>query len=262
MNTVVSRFIIHTHTPPYGRNFTGVHVHVAISSSTRHRRLRTVAYSETEEDGRVFPVSDNSSTIVDCLLNEARRRGVEHFISELVIKLHSLLNDVWIYDCKQGKSCNYQLLLSAMQSFIVKIEKRTIDYVDFIEADYLLMASGSSQQGIDEDILWASISNNSLMCIAALLKQCSFLVTGKGQFKDEFVTAGGVPLSEISLKTMESRIRPRLFFAGEVLNVDGITGGFNFQANGTISALQLLTEQGCVKLRCIKQSEFSSATIA
>ncbi|GKD90152.1 FAD/NAD(P)-binding oxidoreductase family protein, partial [Tanacetum coccineum] len=53
MNTVVSRFIIHTHTPPYGRNFTGVHVHVAISSSTRHRRLRTVAYSEVSDEKMV-----------------------------------------------------------------------------------------------------------------------------------------------------------------------------------------------------------------
>ncbi|KAH0454110.1 hypothetical protein IEQ34_016034 [Dendrobium chrysotoxum] len=51
----------------------------------------------------------------------------------------------------------------------------------------------------------------------------------KGQFKEEFVTSGGVPLSEITLSNMESRIRRNLFFAGEVLNVDGITGGFNFQ---------------------------------
>ncbi|KAI3665904.1 hypothetical protein L6452_44539 [Arctium lappa] len=305
-----------------------------------------------EEDGRVFPVSDNSSSIVDCLLNEARQRGVT---------------------LQTGKSVT-SASTSAGGKFILKIEKRTIDYVDFVEADYLLIASGGSQQGynlanqlghsiikpvpslftfkiddtrmtelsgitfpkvkailkleslqknipqltqvgpmlvthwglsgpvilrlsawgardlyssdykgtllmdfspdihsedlksllsqhkkqfpkqkvvnsyppelglmkrfwkymlnregIDEDILWASISNNSLMSVASLLKQCSFTVKGKGQFKDEFVTAGGVPLSEISLKTMESRIQSRLFFAGEVLNVDGITGGFNFQ---------------------------------
>lgn len=305
-----------------------------------------------EEDGRVFPVSDNSSTIVDCLLNEARQKGVT---------------------LQTGKSVT-SASISQSGKFILKIEKRTIDYVDFVEADYLLIASGSSQQGynlanqlghsiikpvpslftfkiddiqltelsgitfpkvkaslkleslkknipqltqigpmlvthwglsgpvilrlsawgardlfdssykgtllvdfspdlsnedikallsqhkkqfpkqkvggsypqefgvmkrfwkyllnregVDEDILWASISNNSLMSIATLLKQCSFIVKGKGQFKDEFVTAGGVPLSEISLKTMESRIQSRLFFAGEVLNADGITGGFNFQ---------------------------------
>ncbi|KAK4272037.1 hypothetical protein QN277_020641 [Acacia crassicarpa] len=86
-----------------------------------------------------------------------------------------------------------------------------------------------NRQGFGGDILWASMSNNSLISIASILKHCTFEVAGKGQFKEEFVTAGGVSLSEISLNTMESKICPRLFFAGEVLNVDGITGGFNFQ---------------------------------
>ncbi|KAG0477298.1 hypothetical protein HPP92_014139 [Vanilla planifolia] len=85
------------------------------------------------------------------------------------------------------------------------------------------------REGLDGDQLWASLSNKSVNSIGLLLKQCSFRIAGKGQFKDEFVTAGGVPLSEISLRTMESRIQPKLFFAGEVLNIDGITGGFNFQ---------------------------------
>ncbi|KAG2710303.1 hypothetical protein I3760_04G019900 [Carya illinoinensis] len=67
-----------------------------------------------------------------------------------------------------------------------------------------------NRESLVEDVLWASISNNSLNSVASLLKHCSFRVTGKGQFKDEFVTAGGVLLSE-------------------VLNVDGITGGYNFQ---------------------------------
>ncbi|XP_068501727.1 uncharacterized protein [Phaseolus vulgaris] len=85
------------------------------------------------------------------------------------------------------------------------------------------------RQGLSGDVLWASISNSSLMSIGSVLKNCIFEVTGKGQFKDEFVTAGGVPLSEISLNTMESKVCTRLFFAGEILNVDGVTGGFNFQ---------------------------------
>eukprot|EP00268_Persea_americana_P058235 TRINITY_DN7029_c0_g2_i4.p1 TRINITY_DN7029_c0_g2~~TRINITY_DN7029_c0_g2_i4.p1 ORF type:complete len:196 (-),score=32.97 TRINITY_DN7029_c0_g2_i4:778-1365(-) len=85
------------------------------------------------------------------------------------------------------------------------------------------------REDIDGNTVWASISNNSLNSIELLLKQCSFMLAGKGQFKDEFVTAGGVPLSEISLNTMESKIQSHLFFAGEVLNVDGVTGGFNFQ---------------------------------
>ncbi|XP_075493696.1 uncharacterized protein LOC142531456 isoform X2 [Primulina tabacum] len=79
------------------------------------------------------------------------------------------------------------------------------------------------------DLLWVSISNNSITAIASCVKHCSFCVIGKGQFKDEFVTAGGVPLTEISLNTMQSRIQQHLFFAGEVLNIVGVTGGFNFQ---------------------------------
>ncbi|OVA09093.1 Conserved hypothetical protein CHP00275 [Macleaya cordata] len=280
---------------------------------------------KTEDDGRVFPVSNSSSSIIDCLMLEAKRTGVLLQTGKVVTKAST----------------------TTSQKFRIKIEKRTVDLVEYVEADYLMIASGSSQQGyslavqlghsivdpvpslftfktedrqltelsgvmvgpmlvthwglsgpailrlsawgarelfrtlfvdfipdthiedaksillhhkdkfakqkvlnsyppefglvkrfwkyvlereeLDGDTLWASISNNSLMSVASLLKQCSLGVKGKGQFKDEFVTAGGVPLSEISLNTMESKIQPHLFFAGEVLNVDGVTGGFNFQ---------------------------------
>ncbi|CAN1272316.1 Uncharacterized protein YtfP [Linum perenne] len=285
-----------------------------------------------EEDGRVFPVTNNSSSIVDCLLSEARERG-----ELLSVCLQTGKTVTTASSVAQGK-------------FLVKVEKRTVDFLEYLEADYLMTASGSSRQGYDIavqlghsiidgvpslftfkikdpllselsgvgpmlvthwglsgpvilrlsawgardlfkagykallmvdfvpdlhiedmksllnqqkqkfgkqklinscpsefgivkrfwkyildreglncDTLWASISNNSLNAVAYVLKNCTFEVVGKGQFKDEFVTAGGVPLSEISLKTMESKICPNLFFAGEVLNVDGVTGGFNFQ---------------------------------
>lgn len=62
-----------------------------------------------------------------------------------------------------------------------------------------------------------------------MLKAARFSVQGKSLNKEEFVTCGGVPLKEIDLKTMESRVCPGLYFAGEVIDVDGITGGFNFQ---------------------------------
>ncbi|XP_043705814.1 uncharacterized protein YtfP isoform X2 [Telopea speciosissima] len=283
---------------------------------------------KTEDDGRVFPVSDSSSSVVDCLLFELKRIGV-------------LL--------QTGKSVT-NVSATVGGKFLIKIEKRTADSIEYVEADYLLIASGSSKQGytlatqlghsivdpvpslftfkiedaqlaelagvgpmlithwgvsgpvilrlsawgardlfssgykgildvdfipdlhledaksillqhkdqfakqkflnsfpldfglvkrfwkyileregLSGDILWASVSNNSIISVVSLLKQCSFGVKGKGQFKDEFVTAGGIPLSEISLNTMESRKQTNLFFAGEVLNVDGVTGGFNFQ---------------------------------
>ncbi|XP_008807883.2 uncharacterized protein YtfP isoform X2 [Phoenix dactylifera] len=306
---------------------------------------------KTEEDGRVFPVSNTSASIVDCLLSEANRSGVS-------LQTGKVVSGASIVDNER---------------FLLKVEKRTVDFVEYIEADYVLVATGSSRQGytiagqlghsivdpvpslftfkiedrqlvtfprvkaklklekshksipeftqvgpvlvthwglsgpvilrlsawaarelflsnytgmlfvdftpdihiddlkrilfqhkaqlakhkasnsfpsqfglvkrfwrylleregLDGDILWAFISNNHLNSLALLLKQCPFKVVGKGHFKDEFVTAGGVPLSEISLDTMESKIRPNLFFAGEVLNVDGITGGFNFQNSWT-----------------------------
>ena len=57
----------------------------------------------------------------------------------------------------------------------------------------------------------------------------SYLIKGRGPFGEEFVTAGGVSLNEINFKTMESKICKGLFFAGEVIDIDGVTGGFNFQ---------------------------------
>lgn len=76
---------------------------------------------------------------------------------------------------------------------------------------------------------WAHVNNQQLEKLFEQLTQAEFKVTGKSMFKDEFVTCGGVKLSEINFKTMESRKQPGLYFAGEVLDIDGVTGGFNFQ---------------------------------
>jgi predicted Rossmann fold flavoprotein len=76
---------------------------------------------------------------------------------------------------------------------------------------------------------WADLSKAEAQRMAEKLFAFEFQITGKNRFKDEFVECGGVSLSEIDFKTMQSRIAPGLFFAGEVLDVDGITGGFNFQ---------------------------------
>ncbi|KAM5581476.1 hypothetical protein ABKV19_010614 [Rosa sericea] len=329
---------------------------------------------KTEDDGRVFPVSNSSSTIIDCLMSESTRLGVSLQTGKAVITASPT---------DGGK-------------FLLGIEKRTPSSVEYVEADYLLIASGNGKQGyslasqlghsivdpvpslftfkiedpqladlsgitfpkvkaklktenvqrnipqltqvgpvlvthwgfsgpailrlsawgacvlsrtgykgtlildftpdlhIEDvksiltqhknkfvkqkvansyptefglvkrfwkyilgrqdllgDILWASISKDSLVSIAHMLKHCDFSVKGKSQYKDEFVTAGGVPLSEISLNTMESKIQSRLFFAGEVLNVDGITGGFNFQnawSGGYIAGTSIGKQAGSAKL--------------
>ena len=83
--------------------------------------------------------------------------------------------------------------------------------------------------GIPTTTPWAHVSNPSLQNLATQLTAAEFKVDGKSMFKDEFVTCGGVKLSEVEFKTMESRKCAGLHFAGEVLDIDGVTGGFNFQ---------------------------------
>jgi len=83
--------------------------------------------------------------------------------------------------------------------------------------------------GITEAQNWADVSKGSLRRLAEELTAGRYEIRGKGQFKDEFVTCGGVNLDEVDFKTMQSRLVPGLYFAGEVLDIDGLTGGFNFQ---------------------------------
>jgi predicted Rossmann fold flavoprotein len=83
--------------------------------------------------------------------------------------------------------------------------------------------------GIPEDLKWSDATKLQLQNLADQLTGGLFQVDGKSTFKEEFVTAGGVVLKEINFKTFESKLNPNLFFAGEVINVDAITGGFNFQ---------------------------------
>lgn len=87
--------------------------------------------------------------------------------------------------------------------------------------------------GIADTQTWAQLSRQDSQALAQQLTASEFAVTGKSLNKDEFVTCGGVPLDEVNLKTMESRRTPGVYYAGEVLDVDGITGGFNFQAAWT-----------------------------
>ena len=79
------------------------------------------------------------------------------------------------------------------------------------------------------DYKWAEVTNKQINSLAIQLTQAEFQVNGKSTFKEEFVTAGGIDLKEINFKTMQSKILPKVYFAGEVVNIDAITGGFNFQ---------------------------------
>ncbi|NER93736.1 MAG: NAD(P)/FAD-dependent oxidoreductase [Symploca sp. SIO1B1] len=100
-----------------------------------------------------------------------------------------------------------------------------------------LWQSLAANVGIGEQQRWAELSKKSLNQLVQELTQGRYLIRGKGKFKEEFVTCGGVSLKEINFQTMESRRCPGLYFAGEILDIDGITGGFNFQSAWTTAWL-------------------------
>ena len=296
---------------------------------------------KTEEDGRVFPVSNSSQTIIDCFLDEARKVGVrvrtgkhvKRFYSENgkwlveILDQPTLVSDALLIATGSAPSMHEQLsslghtLVPAVPSLFtfniidtridglagvsapmcdVRIEGTRFEadgpvlithwglsgpgilrlsawaarelaelkydfqirinwddrftresFIDFLKewkqehSRSLVTAFSAAKvphrlwisllsrvEGI-ERLKWADVSNRQLEKIAESLCVCYFQVNGKSTFKEEFVTAGGVELKEVDFKTMESKLFPGLYFAGEVLNIDAITGGFNFQAAWT-----------------------------
>jgi predicted Rossmann fold flavoprotein len=298
---------------------------------------------KTEEDGRMFPVTDSSQTIADCLLSAAKASGVKIKLNQGVQKiipcnpgfeLHFLDGSIKKYDkvllaAGGGPKLSFFNWLSALDLEIVppvpslftfNIPDKTLHALSGIsvdpatisiketklqqtgpllithwglsgpailklsafgarilaEKDYnfiamvcwlpgkkedslraelenIKTANNRKQPGsfspfgfpsrlwkwmlqkseIPEEIRWADVSKKQINKLTQNLLQMEFSVNGKSTFKEEFVTAGGVSLKEINLKTMESKKHPGLFFAGELLDIDGITGGFNFQAAWT-----------------------------
>lgn len=92
-----------------------------------------------------------------------------------------------------------------------------------------LWAALVAAAGLREDCRWADLDRHGQRSLLSVLVASRYAVTGRGPFGEEFVTAGGVPLKEVQGASMESRLRSGLFLVGELLDVDGVTGGFNFQ---------------------------------
>ncbi|MEL0455067.1 NAD(P)/FAD-dependent oxidoreductase [Flavobacteriaceae bacterium SZ-1-7] len=288
-----------------------------------------------EDDGRMFPVSNSSQTIIDCFLNEAQKYGVDvlynhivksiskgngwfqietseglfssekilvatgsnlkmwkiledlgHTISQPVPSLFTFnIDDVRIKDIPGvvaqnveisvletdlfsegpllithwGMSAPSILKLSAFGA--LELAKRDYKFqikINFIKKsfeDCLEVLKTAKQDlakktvfksthfdlpkrlwhqlvlasNINEDTRWADINKVQLEALASQLTQAVFKANGKSTFKEEFVTAGGVDLKEVNFKTFESKLVENLYFAGEVLNIDAVTGGFNFQ---------------------------------
>lgn len=122
-----------------------------------------------------------------------------------------------------------QSLRERFQSLRREIASRKIMHKNLFNLPQRLWEFLAERSGVHQETRWADLPVKEQNKFIRNLYACEFEVTGKTTFKEEFVTAGGIKLSEIDPNTMESKLVPHLFFAGEILDVDGITGGFNFQ---------------------------------
>ncbi len=124
---------------------------------------------------------------------------------------------------------NYERLKQAFLSIKTQYPKRQIKGFFPVNLPKRLWQSFVGFLDINPDLTWSEISNKQINLLIQECIQGQYKIVGKGIFKEEFVTCGGVNLKEINFKTMESKVCSGLFFAGEILDIDGITGGFNFQ---------------------------------
>ncbi|PJC08457.1 MAG: aminoacetone oxidase family FAD-binding enzyme [Flavobacteriaceae bacterium CG_4_9_14_0_8_um_filter_34_30] len=119
--------------------------------------------------------------------------------------------------------------LEQLKEIKLKQAKQLVIKYPMFELPRRLWQSLVIASGIDVETKWAEINKTQLQDLTSQLTESKFMVDGKSTFKEEFVTAGGVELKEIDFKTFESKLHKNLYLAGEVLNIDAITGGFNFQ---------------------------------
>ncbi|MEM6612721.1 MAG: NAD(P)/FAD-dependent oxidoreductase [Cyanobacteria bacterium P01_C01_bin.72] len=147
------------------------------------------------------------------------------------LKYHASLQINWLPKYSQEE---LKEIFSALKQ--TNPQKKIVNYCP-VELPKRLWQRLISYVGIKPDKVWSAISKKELNKLVAEIVQGQYEVKGKGVFKDEFVTCGGVNLKEVNFKTMESKKCPRLYFAGEILDIDGVTGGFNFQSAWTTSWL-------------------------
>lgn len=125
-------------------------------------------------------------------------------------------------------------VVEKLQTAKVELAKKTVKAnCPFQQIPKRLWESIVLAVDISETNRWADLNKKTLQALGDELSNASFQVNGKSTFKEEFVTAGGVHLDEVDFKTFGSKVQPRLFLAGEVLDIDAVTGGFNFQAAWT-----------------------------
>jgi predicted Rossmann fold flavoprotein len=130
-----------------------------------------------------------------------------------------------------------ETLRADLLSFKTLHAKKVISGNAFFGLPQRLWKVFTEQAGISENLRWLDLPLKNLNKLLEILLRGTFEVRGKTTFKEEFVTCGGVALTEVDMSSMQSNRVPNLYFAGEVLDIDGVTGGFNFQAAWTTGFL-------------------------
>ena len=143
---------------------------------------------------------------------------------ELFAKNYQFILEVnWLNDWTLEATENHLKELKLEHAKKVVSKKSPFDFPNRLWERLVLAAA------ISLETKWADLTKKQLQELALQLTHGKFQVNGKSTFKEEFVTAGGIDLKEINFKTMESKLLPNVYFAGEIVNIDAITGGFNFQ---------------------------------
>jgi predicted Rossmann fold flavoprotein len=143
---------------------------------------------------------------------------------ELFAKNYQFVLEVnWLNDWTEEETENHLKELKLEHAKKVVSKKSPFEFPNRLWESLVLASE------ISLETKWADLTKKQLQHLALQLTNGKFQVNGKSTFKEEFVTAGGVDLKEINFKTMESKVLPKVYFAGEIVNIDAITGGFNFQ---------------------------------
>jgi predicted Rossmann fold flavoprotein len=155
------------------------------------------------------------------------------FLHEMHYEVMILIS--WIGDVKEEE------LRNALLDYKRNHKKRKVSSYPMFDLPQRLWIRLCGLVEITNEKIWDELPNKNLNRLIELLIRCPFKIKGKTTFKEEFVTCGGVDLNEIDLETMQSKKLAGLFFAGEVLHIDGETGGFNFQAAWTTAYMAAKT---------------------
>jgi len=139
------------------------------------------------------------------------------------LKYHFRIKVNWLPDFNIGSIYSYLTEVKDVEG------KKTVLRTKVFALPRRLWMNLVRAAGILDTTKWADTTKEQLQALANQLTQCEFKVAGKSTFKEEFVTAGGIELKEIDFTTFASKKLPNLYFAGEIINIDAITGGFNFQ---------------------------------